>query len=73
MNSDKDKIYMQIVIFDEIYNFVVQTFSFEGILRLKNDTGIVCEKEIYFLSIFYKFIKIYVPPNILQNYTYTTI
>jgi hypothetical protein len=36
MNSDKDKIYMQIVIFDEIYNFVVQTFSFEGILRLKN-------------------------------------
>jgi hypothetical protein len=32
MNSDGDKIYMKIVAFDEIYNFVVQTFSFEVIL-----------------------------------------
>jgi hypothetical protein len=26
MNSDEDKIYTKIVDFDEIYNFVVQTF-----------------------------------------------
>jgi hypothetical protein len=26
MNSDENKIYMKIVAFDEIYNFVVQTF-----------------------------------------------
>jgi hypothetical protein len=26
MNSDEDKIYTKIVSFDEIYNFVVQTF-----------------------------------------------
>jgi hypothetical protein len=37
MNSDGDKIYMKIVVFDEIYNFVVQTCSFEVILRPKND------------------------------------
>jgi hypothetical protein len=26
MNSDVDKLYMKIIVFDEIYNFVVQTF-----------------------------------------------
>jgi hypothetical protein len=26
MNSDGDKLYMKFVAFDEIYNFVVQTF-----------------------------------------------
>jgi hypothetical protein len=35
MNSDGDKIYMKIVAFDEIYNFVVQTFSFEVILWIQ--------------------------------------
>jgi hypothetical protein len=33
MNSDGDKISIKIVAFDEIYNFVVQIFSFEVILR----------------------------------------
>jgi hypothetical protein len=28
MNSDEDKFYIKIVAFDEIYNFVVQIFSF---------------------------------------------
>jgi hypothetical protein len=36
MNSDGDKLYTKLVAFQEIYNFVVQTFSFEVILRLKN-------------------------------------
>jgi hypothetical protein len=27
MNSDGGKLYMKIVAFDEIYNFVVQSFS----------------------------------------------
>jgi hypothetical protein len=37
MNSDEDKIYRKrIVAFDEIYNFVVQTFSFEVIFGVKN-------------------------------------
>jgi hypothetical protein len=35
MNSDEDKVYTKIVAFDEIYNFVVQTFSFEVIFGLK--------------------------------------
>jgi hypothetical protein len=26
MNSDEDKLYMKIIVFDEIYNFVDQTF-----------------------------------------------
>jgi hypothetical protein len=37
MNSDDDKIYIKIVVFDEIYKFVVQFFfPFEIIWRLKN-------------------------------------
>jgi hypothetical protein len=35
MNSDGDKLYMKIAAFDEIYNFIVQTFSFELIFKLK--------------------------------------
>jgi hypothetical protein len=35
MNLDRDKLYMKIVAFFEINNFVVQTFPFEVILRLK--------------------------------------
>jgi hypothetical protein len=35
MNLDRDKLYMKTVAFDEIYNFVVQTFSFEVIFKLK--------------------------------------
>jgi hypothetical protein len=35
MNSDEDEIYMKIVVFDEIYTLVVETFSFEIILELK--------------------------------------
>jgi hypothetical protein len=35
MNSDEDKIYMKIVAFNEIYNFVVQIFLFEVIFGLK--------------------------------------
>jgi hypothetical protein len=35
MNSDGDKLYRKFVAFNEIYNFLVQTFSFEVILRLK--------------------------------------
>jgi flagellar capping protein FliD len=35
MNSDEDGFYMKIVSFVEIYNFVVQSFSFEIILTLK--------------------------------------
>jgi hypothetical protein len=35
MNTDEDKFYTKIITFDEIYNFIVQTFSFEVILRLK--------------------------------------
>jgi hypothetical protein len=27
LNSDEDKLYMKIVAFNEIYNFVVQSFS----------------------------------------------
>jgi hypothetical protein len=27
LNSDGDKLYMKIIAFDEIYNFVVQNFS----------------------------------------------
>jgi hypothetical protein len=34
MNSDGDKLYTKLVTFGEIYNFVVQTFSFEVILEL---------------------------------------
>jgi hypothetical protein len=33
MNSDGDELYMKLISFDEIYNFVVQTFSFEVILK----------------------------------------
>jgi hypothetical protein len=35
MNSDGDEIYTKIVVFDEIYNFVVRTFSFDVIFELK--------------------------------------
>jgi hypothetical protein len=35
MNSDGGKLYMQIIAFDEIYNFVVQSFLFEVIFILK--------------------------------------
>jgi hypothetical protein len=36
MNSDGDKLYMKIVAFDKIYNFVVQkVFPFEVIFILK--------------------------------------
>jgi hypothetical protein len=31
MNSDEDKLYMKLVAFDEVYNFVVQTFFIEVI------------------------------------------
>jgi hypothetical protein len=30
MNSDEDKTYMEIVVFDENYNFVVQTFNLKS-------------------------------------------
>jgi hypothetical protein len=36
INSDGDKLYTKLVAFDEIYNFVVQTFLFEVIFGLKN-------------------------------------
>jgi hypothetical protein len=32
---DKDELYMKIVAFDEIYNFVVLSFSFEDAKMLK--------------------------------------
>jgi hypothetical protein len=35
MNSNGDELYMKIVAFDEIYNFVVETFLFEIIVELK--------------------------------------
>ena len=35
MDSDGDKIYTKIIDLDEIYNFVIQTFSFEIILVFK--------------------------------------
>jgi hypothetical protein len=35
MNSDGDKLYMKIVVFDAIYNFAVHALSFKVILRLK--------------------------------------
>ena len=35
MNSDGAKLYMKIVDLNEIYNFVVQNFSFGAILVLK--------------------------------------
>jgi hypothetical protein len=35
MNSDGDKLYMKLVAFDEVYNFVFKPYSFEVILRLK--------------------------------------
>jgi hypothetical protein len=35
MNSDGDKLYTKLIAFDEIYNFIVQYFLFEVILRLK--------------------------------------
>jgi hypothetical protein len=35
MNLDRDKLYTKLIALDEIYNFVVQTFSFEVILWLK--------------------------------------
>ena len=35
MNLDGDKLYIKIVDIDEIYNFVVQTFSIWNILMLK--------------------------------------
>jgi hypothetical protein len=36
INSNKDKLYTNLVTFDEIYNFVIQFFfSFEVILGLK--------------------------------------
>jgi hypothetical protein len=35
MNSDKDKLYMKMVTFNEIYNFVVKIFLFEVIFKLK--------------------------------------
>jgi hypothetical protein len=34
MNSEGGKLYMKIVAFDKIYNFVVQIFSFEVIFKL---------------------------------------
>jgi hypothetical protein len=38
MNLDENKIYLKIVAFDEIYNFVVKTFfSFEVIFRSKDN------------------------------------
>jgi hypothetical protein len=37
MNSDVGKLYMKIIAFNKIYNFVAQTFfSFEVILRSKS-------------------------------------
>jgi hypothetical protein len=36
MNLDGDEIYMKIVTFYEVYNFIVQTFSFEVILEFKS-------------------------------------
>jgi hypothetical protein len=35
MNLDGDKLYTKLVAFDEIHNFVVQTFLFEVIFGLK--------------------------------------
>ena len=35
MDSDGDKIYTKIIDLDEIYNFVIQTFSFRIILVFK--------------------------------------
>jgi hypothetical protein len=35
MNSDGDKVCTRLVAFDAIYNFIVQTFSFEVTLGLK--------------------------------------
>jgi hypothetical protein len=33
MNSDGDKLYIKIVDLDEIYNFLVQTFSVRSYIR----------------------------------------
>lgn len=35
MNSNGSELYMKVVGLNQIYNFVVQTFLFEAILRLK--------------------------------------
>jgi hypothetical protein len=35
MNSDGDKLYAELVVFDEIYNFIVQTFFIWSHIRLK--------------------------------------
>jgi hypothetical protein len=34
MNSDEDKIYMKIVTFDKIYNFVIQNFFIWSLKKL---------------------------------------
>jgi hypothetical protein len=34
MNSDGGRLYMEIIAFDKIYNFVVQSFLFEVIFKL---------------------------------------
>jgi hypothetical protein len=36
MRSDKDKIYMKYIYFEEIYNFVVDRFSLEAVSVPKN-------------------------------------
>ena len=33
MNSDIDKLYMRIVGFNEVYNFLMETFSFDTLIK----------------------------------------
>jgi hypothetical protein len=35
MTSDEDEIYMKIIALDEIYNFIVLSFSFDEVKMLK--------------------------------------
>jgi hypothetical protein len=37
MTLDEDEIYMKIIILDEIYNFVVLSFSFKDLKMLKKN------------------------------------
>jgi hypothetical protein len=40
MNSDEDKLYMKIVAFDEIYNFVFNFFHLKSYLNSNNQYSI---------------------------------
>jgi hypothetical protein len=52
MNTNGDELYMKIVAFDEIYNFVVETFLFEIIVELKTSIYYPVNWDLDRISIF---------------------